>query len=546
MRSRFWILPEGFPINRLVPARRFRCAPAGQPTAGLAAGPARKVCASLSVFLLAVSIGATPGPSSARSLATVSVNVKSLGRVIPNDFDGFSIEVDGAAERYLGLARSPNRVFYQMLKNLGKGTIRIGGDSADSSCWNPAEAPHPADCKFTITQDAVNGYFKASAATGWGLIVDVNLAQNSAAWALQYGIAVAKAHTTYPGSKLTGFEFGNEPNLYPSENIFGNPAAPGQKTVRPPNYSWPDLVRDWKPYIAAFKGNAITRAFPLIGPAYDTSNNWINLSLGSFLDGVGPANLGIATVHEYPTGTCSKQQAEKLTIPVALSQRLMNRYESEVTANRWISTATGRGLPLQLDETNLTACSNKAGVNDVFAISLWGLDWLFTSFKLGFSRINFYMYNDDYSVVHAAAKSRSDGAVRYATLAEPLYYAMYAFSHNAQGKSILPSGIRTRANIKAYAVRSSTSGSVTVFVLNKDLNASGTVVVRPSSAMGMASLLLVKAASLNSKHVAYGGVSFNSDGRLNGIPRAIRIRPAHGSYSFYLPEASIAIVTLNP
>src|SRR5215471_4479006 len=84
-----------------------------------------------------------------QNLATASVDVTSLGRVIPTDFDGFSIEVDDSANKYLGVASSPNLVFHQLLKNLGKATIRIGGSSEDYSCWNPSQAPQPAGCKFT-------------------------------------------------------------------------------------------------------------------------------------------------------------------------------------------------------------------------------------------------------------------------------------------------------------------------------------------------------------------------------------------------------------
>src|SRR5215470_18315900 len=206
------------------------------------------------VGLLVIFVVAGPGVCNAQNLATVSVNVSSLGKVIPTDFDGFSIEVDDSANKYLGVASSPNLVFYQLLNNLGKATIRIGGSSEDYSCWNPSQAPQPAGCTFTITQDGLNGFMKASADTGWGLIVGVNLAENSGTWALQYGIAAANAAAAFPGSKLLGFEFGNEPDFYSSETFFGH------THIRPSGYSWANLVSDWSPYVSAFKGNGTTAA----------------------------------------------------------------------------------------------------------------------------------------------------------------------------------------------------------------------------------------------------------------------------------------------
>ncbi len=62
-----------------------------------------------------------------------------------------------------------------------------------------------------------------------------------------------------------------------------------------------------------------------------------------------------------------------------------------------------------------------------------------------------------------------NGGVQYPGLAEPGYYVLYTFSRNAQGKALLPTTVRSDANIKAYAVREGRTGPVTVFVLNKDL-----------------------------------------------------------------------------
>jgi hypothetical protein len=55
----------------------------------------------------------------AMPIAQVDVDLGSPARTIPNDFDGFSIEVNDAAQKYLGVAGSPNTVFEQLLHNLG-------------------------------------------------------------------------------------------------------------------------------------------------------------------------------------------------------------------------------------------------------------------------------------------------------------------------------------------------------------------------------------------------------------------------------------------
>jgi hypothetical protein len=475
-------------------------------------------------------VAAGPGENAGGTLATVHVDVDHSGKTVPSDFDGFSIEVDDAARMYLGRAGAPNLVFYQLLKNLGVGTIRIGGDSVDYSCWDPSSAPHPSRCRFTITEPDIQGFFHASAATGWGLIVGVNLAQNGRTWALEYGKAVVRASESVPGSNLIGFEFGNEPDLFSTET-----------RARPKGYSWKGLVEDWRSYVKAFKSDPVTRNVPLVGPAFDdASPAWKDSWLPPFITGVGPENFGIITVHEYPTDTCN---GDTVTIPQLLSEPLMAQYHARAAA--WIATAGQAGLPLELGETNSSACAGRRGVNDTFASAAWGLDWLFTNVQLGFRRINFHMDSAAYSAVFVKP-TKSVGRTIYTNHVSPLYYAMLAFDSNAEGKSLLTASLETRANVKAYAVRSP-GGPVTVFVINKDLKAAGTVLVQPSRKLGEGSLLLVRAESLASKSVSYGGQSFNdATGQLR-TPATTAVPPnSQGEYTFDLPQAAFAVLTINP
>jgi hypothetical protein len=112
----------------------------------------------------------------------------------------------------------------------------------------------------------------------------------------------------------------------------------------------------------------------------------------------------------------------------------------------------------------------------------------------------------------------------------------------------LPASIETRANICAYAVSPCAGCTVKVFVINKDLKATGTVRVRIAGRMHSASLLFLEAASLTSlaSEVKYGGVQFDAEGYLPA-PQATEIRPeVGGEYVFTLPIASVAMLTLAP
>lgn len=500
------------------------------------------------IFFSAILLALMGASSAAQNLATVTVDLDSLGKVIPGDFDGLSTQFSPSVENtyrgdasspiyVLGGARNPNRVFYQLMKNLGGGTLRSVDGYVSEVCWNPSEAPHPDACPFAMTDDFINGYVKASAETGWGILVAINLAQNSAPWALQFGARFAQAAKANPGSKLLGFEIGNEPDIYTTEILFGRTA------IRPAGYRWQDLVSDWRPYVAAFRSNPDTAGIPLVGPAYDQSG-WSETTLGPFIDAIGANNLGFVTVHHYATSRCG---GRTVSIEELLSQDRIDTFVNQ--AKGWVTAVNSRGLDLVHGETNSVSCEGQRGVSDAFASTVWGLDWLFTNFKVGMRRINFLANNSYYSPVFVTTAANPDNdKLIYLNFVAPLYYAMYTFSTMAQNKHMLPVATKTEANIKAYAVRESPGSPVSVFIINKDLKASGKVVITPSRRMRKGALLTIRAPSLDSQSVSFGGTSFdNHTGLLSGTPATTTLLPDEsGNYAVDLANASIAVLTLAP
>src|SRR5579875_1399593 len=106
-------------------------------------------------------------------VATVSVNTQQLGAEIPRDFLGFSNEVstagmglpapseqargnirppsdippDAQLAYVLGDPGAPNIGFFTMMKNLGPGVLRLGGNSENTPCGAPRPAPPPKGCR---------------------------------------------------------------------------------------------------------------------------------------------------------------------------------------------------------------------------------------------------------------------------------------------------------------------------------------------------------------------------------------------------------------
>jgi hypothetical protein len=206
---------------------------------------------------------------------------------------------------------------------------------------------------------------------------------------------------------------------------------------------------------------------------------------------------------------------------------------------------------LHMDEINSVACHGKAGVSDRFAAALWGLDALFTLAHAGLVGVNVHIYDlgrspGYYNPIVSTATRSSTGVWTYTTRVRPLYYAMLLF-RNAVGRRFLPATISgTRANVKAYAVGD--RATVRVFVLNKDLRASGPVLIAPSRALGVATVTVLRAPSRSATTgTTLGGQAIDPLTGLLPRPHTRTIVPdaTAGTYTVTLPNASAVMVTIQ-
>ncbi len=478
----------------------------------------------------------------AQSVATVHITRKPQGNAIPTDFMGLSIQ-QSAALTVFGPSTSGNTVLFTLMKNLGTGVLRIGGATADSGCWNGEPAPTPSICESTLTSADFNSWAYASRETRWPMILGVSLAQNESPGAPQYILdevtsGILPALTANRGSSLLALELGNEINLY-----YQNPA------YRPANYGVAGETSDLLSYMTALQGNAATQHITLAAPAYyNPSPSIVTAQLDPLVggvltcDGCSPGNLGLVTLHEYPLNlTKGVPTTSQLLAPslITLMEQIFTKAVSDMQSLY--------GLSVELDETNSTIPDpGQTGVSDVQASALWALDYALEMAAVGIRRMNFHIHQGSYYDPIVIA-SPSQGV--YSNTVQPEYYAMYAFNA-AKGQKFLPATIKSSANIRAYAVSTCPRCAITVYLINKDLTASGSVQVSLSSPGGSASYLELAAPSLTSyaAAVTYGGVQFNNaTGQLAGIPQLLSVTPdANGSYTVFLDNAAAGILTIQP
>ena len=495
-----------------------------------------------------------PAADTSTRLATVSVATARPGTLIQRDFIGYSLEVSTAGQGIgafqgaaaggggspaeeavyaLGRPGAPNAGYFRLMRNLGDGILRLGGNSQDNSCWARAQAPHPDGCVAELTAPDLKLFGEAARASGWRLIVGLNLKQNAPGWAQRE--VTEGVVREIPRPLVFALEPGKEPDLFT------------RTPYRASGYSAADQAKEFLAYVQAFKADPAARRYPVVGPA--TCCGWRNpTDLATFVDGVGRANLTWITVHNYSETTCNGRQ---VSIARLLSPELMDQFNRE--ARPLAALARERRLPISMAETNSASCGGMPGVSNAFASALWGLDYSFSLADDGYAGVAFHTSyrpggGSSYNPVDTYVRRDSAGASRYRNVAEPLYYALYLFGRHASGARLLPAAIDTRANVRAWAVRRCATCAVEVFVLNKDSSASGPVRVHLGRRMGDGTLLLLAAPSLGSlaPDVRLGGVQFESDGSI-GEPVTVAVDPdASGDYTFVLPNAAIALLTVEP
>ena len=478
----------------------------------------------------------------AQGLGTVQITRTPSGSAVPSDFMGLSIQQDYALT-FFGPSTNPNSVLFTLIRNLGSGgSLRIGGNAADYSCWGGQPAPDPSICQYTTTSADFNSWSNASSQTGWPMLVGVSLAQDAAAGAPQYildevALGLLPAVKRFPGASLSGLELGNEINLY-----FLNPA------YRPSTYNVTDQAADLLSYISVLKANGSTKSIPLAAPAYfDPTVNSVTGQLDPLMTdvlqcaGCSSTNLSLVTLHEYPLSVAKGP----VTISQLLSPAVINAVEKNFTKAVGDMSSLFK-LNVQLGETNSTEPDpGQSGVSNVQASALWALDYALDMARIGVRRINFHTHDGSF---YDPIQTTVSGTA-YTNQVQPEYYGLYAFNL-AKGLKFLPVTTTVTANVRVYALAECGRCAITVFLINKDTSAAGTVQISLSTPATSATYFELSAPSLSSsaQNISYGGAQFNNaTGILTGPVQTIPVQPGNtGVYTITLDSAAAGILTIQP
>lgn len=466
------------------------------------------------------------GPS-----APAQVTFSSVAPIVavPRSFLGFSTE-------YWALPPWASQMpllehILSMVHVAGSGPLilRIGGDSADHSFWDPHDLPLPR-WAFTIEPRWLSQAGQLVTQLGVRLILDLNLITDSPAQATVWAQA---ARTSLPRGSIIALEVGNEPDIY-SRHAWLTITAGRQYLGRPlPSaLTAPDYVHDFHVYAAAL--GRIAPHVMLAGPALARPTahaNWVRTLIAG-----ARRSLGMVTVHRYPLSACVRRASDIFpTVGRVLSPQLS---EGMAAALRpVIDSAHDAGLALRMTELNSVNCGGRAGVSDTFATALWAPDALFALLHAGVDGVNLHVRANTINAPFAITAGGLN--------ARPLLYGLIFFARalGPRARLVMPSThARPSLNLQAYGVR---TGTDTLHVVLIDKGRRPVHVALRLPATGDATVQRLVAPSAASRSgTTLGGRWLNRDGRWQGRGISQVVSRRGGVYTVELRPASAALVSV--
>lgn len=408
--------------------------------------------------------------------------------------------------------------------------IRIGGDSADHAFWHPGPRPLPS-WAVALTPRWTALASRLVHRLGVRLILDLNLVTGSPSAAARWARA-ALGHL--PPHSVTGFEVGNEPDIY-SRHFWSALTAGGAVAGR----VLPAVLTP-ADYVADFRADALAlhRAAPgvgLLGPALarpQADAAWISALLASH-----PRGLAAVSVHRYPYTACARRRRSPAFPTV---RRLLSPAASTGMAASLapaLRAARGAGLPLVLTELNSVTCGGRPTVSDSFATALWAPAALFALLRAGVSAVDLHIRANTINAPFALGP--------HGLTARPLLYGLLLFSRALRsGAGLVPTGVHAGAGLGlgAWTVRS--GDRVRVVMVNAGPRPIRARIVLPGE--GPAAVQRLLAASPRARSgVTLNGQRLDRAGHWSGRPRLLLLAPTRGGYTLLLPRHSAALATIQ-
>jgi hypothetical protein len=394
----------------------------------------------------------------------------------------------------------------------------------DESFWTSTGETPPSWSNTTITPADLTALAGLAKASGWKVILGVNLKEYDPARAANEAQDAQKAL----GSSLLDIEIGNEPDLY------------SQYESNPSQY-----LTDFQAYVSAIR--AAAPGVPIEGSdAAKGPDSSLEESFVSAQKALPSPQITELTTHLYPmTGTtCGGSPSISQLLGATL------RDSEKSVADEAVAAGASLGVPAVIDESNSADCGGAPGVSNVFAAALWEIDDQLVMAREGVA--GDYMHGGVSQCGTAmpytplCAPTAADATAGLLS-AQPEYYGLAAVSALGTGPFLnLTNPVWT--DVRAYAVQHS-DGTVSVLlddVDNPSTTGASTVQLDLPASYSRANVeSLTAAGGLSATGgITLGGQSVQANGTLPApVPDAI---PVSGdTVTVTVPAGSAQILTFG-
>lgn len=443
-----------------------------------------------------------PPPQPDGAPVTVVLHPDQPGASISTTFTGFSYEV-GVLPDSTFLSPS-NTTMIQLIRNLGSGWLRIGGNSSDRLVWTglPRNAGTGKDSLASSDIDRMAAFAKI---VGWPVLFGLNLGV--------YDSARAAAEASYVnnqlGAGLAAYQIGNEPDLF-SRNGHRNST-----------YQYSNYQQEWEQYFRSVR--TILPASPFAGPDVAYKTQWITAFAPA-----EHANIRLLDGHYYRTGPASDTSISYHTIltPDAHLPAYLDALNN---------SAQPYGLGYRISECNSVYGGGKKGVSDVFASALWTLDFMWTAVQHNCQGVNFHGGpGGAYTPI---------AMVNGAPVARPEYYALLAFHAGAKGSLVPADANIGELNASVYSCKDAYTEYITL--INKEDQQGIAFTIQPGMKAASAQVLPLKASAMTATDgVTFAGSQPDASGRFNP-GQGTTYGPANGNFIVNVPAGSAAVVIVR-
>ncbi len=426
--------------------------------------------------------------------AVLGIDTRRPGNVFNPGAVGLSVEAKELSTEHLD---ATNHRLVRLMRLLGMSLLRIGGDSVDFSWWTSRGERAPQWATNVITPTDLLTLRKLLRATGWRVLLGVDLAHYEPARIADE----ARYAQNILGVDLVGIEIGNEPNGYSSK----------RENLRMPTYG----VSEYLGQVTGYR-DALEAAVPNIGvygPALTQKTPWLTKI------GTAARVFTVITQHYYPTITCPSTAVSEIvhrpTIPELLSPEA--RRQEDETISMLASSRAVAGRPAWIDETGTGPCDGSSYGSPAFASALWALDWTLRAASSGVKILNFHgqlggvcgTYTQS-PICAPSAEAAKAGDIT----PRPEYYGLLAASR-LEGGRFVPTSLHAQDPLPNLTTWATVGRDGTLKIVIVDLATTG--LAQPISILisGYAASeeILFGASADAMSGVTLGSVSITSDGQ---------------------------------